>query len=365
MNHNILPLNIPIKPIERISPSRYYSLTNCILKEVLSTNREISELLPISPSIRLGIVIHNIIELASDGKIHNNKDFLTHWDNEIKKFENIIDKNPMERHLIPLSNSVYNFQVKKYLCEHLVERFYKLEKINFNNKDRCSNSEVAVESKNKKIFGKIDFIRTNRDGIQLIDYKTGNIFKEGDTSNGIKQEYQKQLKLYAALYFETFGFWPNKLTIITLDQNELDVLFDINECIDLLEEATNFLDEVNSKIIFMHNIEDLANPLPTNCNYCTYRPACLAYWRLKDNSKEWPIDLKGEVIDVNLLNNGTLRIVIKNSESEINIRGLSLNRNSFLLKIPLKTVISIYNLVNDFTENCYKQGLLTTCYLNL
>ncbi len=361
--NNISNISMPVKSIEKVSPSKYEALKKCILREVWGANREIKALLPVSPSIKVGTVIHKVLETASDGKIKNHKDFMVTWDNEINRIERLMSKGYIEKHLVPLTKAVYNFQVKKQLCEEMVEKFYG-SNVMVSSGSENPHSEVAVESKDKKVFGKIDLINSNERGIQIIDYKTGMVYHEVSGINEIKQEYQQQLKLYAALYYQTYDIWPTRLTIVTLDEKESDIEFKTIECEELLNEATKLLGEVNRRISTIKSEEELASPTVENCRYCVYRPACSAYWKRRDSSNDWPLDITGHLEQVNLLKNGTLRAVIKTVEEEISIRGLNLERNHFILDTPKGTAISFYNLERDSISSCYHEVLLSMCYID-
>jgi len=73
MNRYTFPA-IEIKPVQRISPSRYFSFRQCALREILSASKQ-PALLPVSPAARIGSIVHKIIEMASFGKINDSSQF--------------------------------------------------------------------------------------------------------------------------------------------------------------------------------------------------------------------------------------------------------------------------------------------------
>ena len=122
MNNFKLPV-VNIKPLSRISPSRYYSFTLCNLKEILIASRQ-SALLPVSPAARIGSVVHFIIEMATAGKIRNEVQFDEIWRKEISKQEAMMSSNPLEYHLVPLEETSHDYEVKKIMTLQMIVRFF-------------------------------------------------------------------------------------------------------------------------------------------------------------------------------------------------------------------------------------------------
>ena len=63
-------LSIPLKKINRISPSRYQSMNLCKLKEIWASNKK-PLLLPQHPTAYLGTAIHAILEMTFKSEISN------------------------------------------------------------------------------------------------------------------------------------------------------------------------------------------------------------------------------------------------------------------------------------------------------
>ncbi len=66
----VLPQTPSVHPLKRVSPSRFFSLTECPLREVWGASRQ-QPLLPNSPAARLGSVIHRLLEISGKGLIKN------------------------------------------------------------------------------------------------------------------------------------------------------------------------------------------------------------------------------------------------------------------------------------------------------
>jgi len=352
--------NMPLKQLNRISPSKYFSLQACILREIWSADTQINGLLPAAAIIKIGTVAHKVLELTVKGSVKNEEDAVKQWDIEVKAIEEEMSSNWLEKHLLPLSKRARYYEVKRQQCLIMVRSILLRGGISGITRHSSIQAEVWVESHNGKVAGKIDVVRQTSEGIQIVDYKTGAVLDIDAGTDVVKQEYQQQLKIYAALYNEKYCNWPEHLVILTLGHKEYDIPFTRKECTELLEKASARLDEVNVMITSAYNTKELANPTPDNCRYCAYRPACEAYWAARDLTGLWPIDCFGRIIDKRVLNNGNLRITLSNGTNNAVIRGLDPERHK-ICNLSDNDVY-FYNLNADSTPGYYSENLLTTFY---
>lgn len=346
---------LSIKPLSRISPSRYYAFKLCSLREILVSSVQ-PALLPVFPAARIGSVVHAIIEMATAGKIKDETQFNEIWNAEIKKTEERMKSNPLERHLIPIEETADDFEVKKLMTFQIISSFFH----NGSQKDFSTGKNLPeqwLETKDGKIGGRIDLIKETPDGGVIIDYKTGAII---DTkTDKPKEEYQQQLKLYAALYFEKFNSWPQKLLLIGIDQSVHEVVFSHAECSKLLEEAKQNLNDTNELISSGVTESDFASPSPETCRYCLFRPGCKKYWQERQNTEDWPIDLMGSIKERGFSGNKLGWIVIEQADKKYTVRSLS-GRHNFLNGTSDNVLLC--NLGNDTSPNHYIERLLTTGY---
>ncbi|AOT71907.1 PD-(D/E)XK nuclease family protein [Geosporobacter ferrireducens] len=357
MNPHVIP-DMPIKPLKRISPSKYFAVDPCILREAWAANH-INELLPVIPTVRVGIIAHRILELTIKGRIRNHQDIDEIWKDGIKKFELEMHENWMEKHLVPLARNAWNYEVKKQKCILLAQNFFtNTEKAS--GKGQKYEAEIWLETPDGKVGGKIDAIKQLGNDIQLIDYKTGKVFDKNQEGKVIKFEYQKQLKLYAAMYYMNRGKWPTCLTIVELSQKEHDIPFHRDECMELLNDAVIRLEAIKQKISGINYIDEIAYPSPQNCKYCYYWPGCAMYWEHKQDSDKWPADCHGIVKEKRILGNGTLLLVLGRQEGDVVVSGLSMDRHG-ILKDDIREIY-LYNLERTPVPGYFKQGILTTCY---
>ena len=346
---------LPISHIKRIFPSRFSQFQQCTLREIWSLNHQIS-LLPCHPYAKLGSISHAVLEAATKGVANDRTSLEALWNDVTKKVQDEMLQSQVEEHLVPLEIYAFNYEVKKILCFKMAEQI--IEKSG-SGACRDMGIEQWFESADGKIAGKVDLILTHDDGIEIVDYKTGNIFNS--QYGGIKDEYEVQMKLYAGLYHEVKDDWPVKLSLIGIDGKKYYVSFNKKECEALINQARKVVDETNELIDAGLISEDFANPSPSTCKYCSYRPACKKYWLSRESSKKWPCDVIGEVIEKSLLGNGLFRVVINDNDREYVIRGLSAKRHKFL-NDDIHDVL-FCNLGQDSLDGYYIEQLLTTGYL--
>jgi CRISPR/Cas system-associated exonuclease Cas4 (RecB family) len=348
---------MPLKPVPRLSPSRYNTFQLCALREIWSSTYR--PLLPLAPAARVGMVTHKLIELAGKGKIRDEAAISDCWKAGIRKQEQEMTNNWIEKHLVPLSTSTNNYKVKQLMAfdtarSMLHDTFYQFKKT------KKLEAELWVQTEDGKIGGRIDLVRHTNDGIEIVDYKTGVISDQLSTEDSIKSEYQEQLQLYAALYYSTYKIWPVKLAIAGLDRREFSIPFDKEECLQLLNNAKSQLHDLNELILAGLNSEDFATPSPETCKYCAYRPACKMYWSRRQDSREWPADFAGSIKEKKILGNGMLRLVLENEERIISVRGLSPERHLLLHGNAQKVLFC--NLGYDTSEGFFVETPMTTGY---
>ena len=355
---NVIPQKL--NKLKRISPSSFGKLNHCALQVVFSANK-IPQLLPNHPNAKLGLLLHKIVELCIKGEIFDGKSFEDIWNEKIKSIHKEMLSNELDKNFVPLSKSANNFSVKKRLCHNFVKEIGAQKTTSSTRKSKLRGAEKWVESKDKLVGGVIDEVRQSPNGTHIIDLKTGNIFDDLSSSNQeIKTEYQLQMKLYAALYFERVGSFPNKLLIKTLEGQEYEIPFDNKECLELLTKAKGKFNEINNIIEGESDWNILANPSLDACKYCRFRPICLSYWQTKESNSWDTTDVSGKVTDIVELNNG-LRISLKNNDEMIYVRGLNADKHKELIDSQGK-LVRILNLKPDSSKNYYCESRFTTSF---
>jgi hypothetical protein len=231
--------------------------------------------------------------------------------------------------------------------------------------------EIWVESEDKSVVGLIDSVRMKTRGVELSDLKSGEVLEhvDGIPTKQLKESHRIQLKLYAALYFQTYGRWPDRLQIVPLKGEALEVLFVAVDCIQLLKEAQRKVHDLNRRITSGEvTAATLANPTPRNCGFCPYRPNCPAYQQAlgrEGRVSQWPPDVFGTVYDINSLNNGLTNLRLAgDGGGEHTIRALSPDpmRHPSLQSIQRGDSIGFFNARATSDRAEFSEGPFATLY---
>jgi PD-(D/E)XK nuclease superfamily len=377
MTNMSIPRSFVVNQFDRVSPSRYTSMKSCLLSEVFTASKN-EPLLPPSPFAKLGSVIHKLLRAAGSGKLNvtvkENLDAA--WREMISNSEETMIASALTRHLVPLSRSVPDLEVRKFRtfrkAFEIGNDVFRRGTSTYVKTSESKGTEVWIESRDGRLGGYIDCVTITNEGVILSEYKTGAVldYRTRNDTREVKQSYEEQLKLYAYLYHDKFGVWPFRLEIVPLQRSPIEVLFEHKDAERLFEEATTYLLVANERIKKVKEgkaaLPDLASPGPKHCRFCLFRPACSAYWiaRRVEPDEKWPIDVRGYVKQVISLRNGKICVTLSetsNPESTVlTIRNLtkSTNRHPSLNHIESGTHIAIYGLkyhyqTGDYSETPY------------
>jgi CRISPR/Cas system-associated exonuclease Cas4 (RecB family) len=360
-------LETNLSPLARISPSRFIELEECALRGAIAASN-ISRLLPGSPNARLGSIIHKMFELASKRLINDAASFNEKWNETLAQTEAAMASGGLEEHLVPLELHVKNFEVKKNLCLLGIKKLLQLRTMEPLYKDQprttsstagISGSELSFETQDKKVGGVIDAIHYGEHGVEIIDYKSGTIVEETPAGAIIKKAYQVQLKIYASLYYLKTGSWPVKLKLLGINQQVFDVPFTPEECLLLIEQVKQKLEEINGLLVPGQQWEDLASPSPAACRFCAFRPVCKKYVNSIKEGNDWPVDAAGIIVEKQKFKNG-YRVVLQTTGGKLVVRGLDENRHP-VLNEPVENIM-LFNLRPDTSAEHFTGGIFTASF---
>ncbi|MCE7066682.1 PD-(D/E)XK nuclease family protein [Dyadobacter sp. CY326] len=350
---------VSYRKISRISPSQFYSMRNCAYKMVLAEAFEKKPLLPASPNAYLGTVLHKVLEMTINGIIKNKIDFDKAFDEHIIFEEERLIKDGYA-FFVPLRNNVLNLGIKKIL---LLKHLKSTSQIpNNSNKKMTAFTERWLESDNKKIAGKVDLITEEAGHVQITDFKTGRITEEVADNTGalvfdIKSEYKHQMKLYAYLYYEQSGQWPNQLVLADLTKQKFSVEFTAQECTTVYEEAIELLRLTNECI---ETKTFSADPSPKKCGCCLYRPGCSFY--LEHLKADYSFqDVIGVITSVVRYLNGNVTVLLHNKDIPITITSFPREEYDEFNKRKGKQ-ISIFNVKKEKADFLFSASKKTIIY---
>ena len=306
-----------------VNPSSYKRLKDCPLSCAWDAEDDFSSLMSY-PSGLLGSIIHKLIERRTRGQIEDTSRSCLEAEWENIKEEIILENqsNWINQNVLPLEKTVKGYMLRKMLtfktCAGISPVF---SRSGSGEGERKTGAELWIGSPDGKAGGYVDRIERTDQGYCIQDYKTGTIVQDDAGTEGVvKEDYQIQLKLYAAIFNEQHGEWPQKLLLLQNGIGSQEVSYSHEEASALLREAKELLEVTNEMIdeVKGGDLSLLANPSPDNCRFCNYRHVCDSYWKARrpDDVEDWPHDIIGEFINYDVQKNGKILLSLKSKESE-------------------------------------------------
>ncbi len=112
MRPGVLPITPPLAPLRRITPSTLLAYRECPLRAVWSAAGQ-KPPLPTFAGAALGRTVHSAMESARREHVGSRNDFERVWERCVQNEEKVLVQSWTEAHLVPLSQSVRNYEQKK------------------------------------------------------------------------------------------------------------------------------------------------------------------------------------------------------------------------------------------------------------
>lgn len=261
---------VELKPLTSISPSQFARMDDCALQVVLQKSLP-DNILPPGPMTYFGNAVHKIIELATKGELTDKPAISSRFDQEIDTAESELTRAGWT-HSVPLKFQITDFALRRKQAIQRALSLVPVHALTTGVSGGSYQTEKRYESANKNVVGYIDAIRQTADGIEIVDYKSGQILDESGLS--VKQAYKQQLLLYAYLYWERHDVWPVRLLLTGLTGTSVEVPYLPEEAIQLYEQAIAQLLAVNRAIQTNTLGSFSASSDSLTCFWCSVRPVC-------------------------------------------------------------------------------------------
>lgn len=261
-----------------LSPTLYEVLTECPLKATFSVSSDYPE--RVSPRARLGIAFHRALDAihrelpkAEGSSIKEFRWFGARVFHEIVEEEVRRSRLKMREEWLVWPLELRNkMEITVGLTAgHLLEEFHSRKGLEGRFLSSPSEQvENLLLSQDGLIHGKPDLV--TRDGGErvIIDYKTGEI---GD--NKERERFTRQLFVYAYLWHDNFGEWPDVVRLENpITRETYQVQLEPCEAIRIAEE----MKMVALSLPDLSSSTDKAS-IGTHCYECQFRPWCEPFWQ--------------------------------------------------------------------------------------
>jgi hypothetical protein len=308
-----------LRPLQAVSPSTYNRLKawkkgkDCALCIARTSDKTDKDLLAPTPASKVGDIFHEVMEKAEPGMDRIAAEAL--WEQKSHKIESSLASDWTTKGLIPLSSTASRFTLKRLMALRRACNPPHRPKVRGQGNSAPSFSapikEEFITAPDGLIRGKVDLVVERADGWHLIDYKSGAVAEE-ETDEGyqIKESYELQLLIYAALLKEAKDIKIKTASLSTLDGKDHYLHMDLAKAAEVAAEARELLLEFNRLVEeSKHEPQWLAAPLAGNreqqvfgCSACAFRPQCEAYLSVEKQTGEgsfWPRDVVGVAVELN------------------------------------------------------------------
>lgn len=134
--------------------------------------------------------------------------------------------------------------------------------------------ELRVCSRDGVFEGRIDRVERSKNITRLYDYKLA--FRDD-----LPERYQRQLQLYAWLWHECAGYWPDEAVVVyPLTRKTFQVPVDPVTCEAVVTEYREVIERLN----YTNRAHYLSAPGEV-CQVCQFRPWCRGFWRAQSEFK--------------------------------------------------------------------------------
>jgi len=340
--------------------------------------------LPFSAKARLGSVIHGFLEDAGRGKLAGNSEesLASQWRMRLSAVEASMSESWVERHLIPLSRHVNDFEVRRIRAWSKAAAIAeeREEAIGGAGAGHAAAFERWVQTEDGHVGGFIDRLIYSPSGTVIVDYKSGPIlesYDEQDERASINKAYRDQLRLYAALVNEADGAWPIRLDLVPLTGPTFSVPFSPEECSALLSKAQGLYTALNRTLSRTAERAgagyqaSLATPTAAACTGCAYRPICSAYRDSNCQSFALPKrlwDVWGKLRRITTASNGRVSVELVDTnhteQSNVHIANLSASRDRHpaLASATVGKQLAFFNVTSTRGTGSFIESSLTTIF---
>lgn len=318
---------------DRISPTQFPTACKCPLWFVLDKNLpERSLRLPSSSAARYaGSVLHRVIEAARHAEAGDppTRERLEEiWQRHLSQIEQQVAENGDEAWL-PLTESYPYLEQTRLWSIREAEN----QRVYIKPSSGAGQTETRLESDDGLVAGRLDAVETDHGHLLLQDFKSGRVH---DASGDVRVEYRDQMFLYAALYFECHGTWPDELRLVDKRGQATNLVWTHDLAAETLRSAKSRLLSIRETVgeggtLRDERIAKLARPDGGACQNCRSRPICPGYLErlqreglvVHDDSRHSLLDTVGVMVRADEISDGRVRLELQCLDKVRSIQGLT------------------------------------------
>ena len=159
-------------------------------------------------------------------------------------------------------------------------------------------TERLVQTRDGLLAGRPD----SYDGQTIVDYKSSLPDRNWPRATEILDEYQRQLRLYAAILADVGGSWPVSARIVAASGETVKFRIDEVECVAEAKAALEALEQVKRELSQGTPPEMLANPGSASCWRCPFQMICPGFWKWIEHNgfQDSSVAVAAEVVSIDV-----------------------------------------------------------------
>lgn len=299
--------------------------------------------LPTRP-ILVGLFFHTLME-KDTSKFEGNQDY-DFCEDQVRKLEKTVLENPRLKWMgSPSTWKEINTAANAFLAN------------GFKSTGSVKSQRISkLSSKSGMLTGRPDFLRITGDSADLWEFKSANIYSEGNTV----EKYLRQIFYYAYLIFQTFEVKRVNGRIVGLTGHESpkEILRKDAEQIGL--EYENIIQSIVQKIDDASSLEDLAVPGLPQCLECSIRSECPSFLRVQYENEAFNSFrvIRGVLNTVSV--NGTNIVLDISGRTIVILPILGINISEMEALLNQSTIVTHCRTSSEKVEATYRSQIIKT-----
>ena len=295
-----MPGTIVLSSLDQMTPTIWSHMRLCKLRGVLAYTHAAQAWVLHDPRVWLGTAFHRVMQAAARPGATAD-DFEMVWNAAIADAADAVAKHPLDfrfgsAELWPGYFLVRQRAMASALQVQAKARDRKFVKQNASVGVRGFERRVATQD--GRLAGRPDFFNE----YTIIEYKSSLPDRNWPRSTEILEEYNRQLRLYAAILVEMDNHWRVNARVVAASGQVRDFSLEPEECKAEAESALQSIADVNWEISRGTPPATLAKPDSVSCGRCPFKAICPAFWKwLAEGSfEDLPPTAAVEVISIEL-----------------------------------------------------------------
>ena len=263
---------ILLRHLDYTTPTIWAAMRHCSLKGVLTATDDSRRWILSDPRAWLGIAFHKVMAAARSGVSMTMLEDV--WQTAIHESVANASTHPLDRRFGKPERWPGYFLVRQRALSSAIARATSAKAASIASANRTTGSERRLQTRDGKLVGKPD----SYDGNTITEFKSSLPEASWPQADQVLDEYQRQLRLYAAIIADIDGVWPKTGKILAASGDSLSFPIVPPECASEATQALAAAENANKSLADGTADQALAAPSDEGCTRCHFQHICPAFW---------------------------------------------------------------------------------------